>query len=91
MRVFEDRFQYKVMKIVERKYSDIEQIDARFGKYIWGKNGIEESVLLIIKFKNSIFAFSCIFWRKENGIEVLKFFKRKGLLLSDRAKGLFIK
>ena len=77
--LFEDYVEYKVCRTRRYNYSKIDSV----GVYrTIGTENIE------FNFRSSLFSFSGNLFEKENLIELLEFFQRKGLKLTDKAAAL---
>lgn len=80
--LFEEFVEYKVCRTRRYHYSKIDCIG------VFRTIGTEN---IEINFRNSLFSFSGNLFEKENLIELIQFFKRKGLNLTDGAAALLDK
>ena len=77
--LFEDYTEYKVCRTRRYSYSKIDSVG------VFRTIGTEN---IEFNFRNSLFSFSGNLFEKENLIELLRFFQRKGLKLTDKAAAL---
>lgn len=84
--LFADSIKFKVVLTGAKSYSAIDSIDVELNVLSVTKLGRSQNI--IIFFKDSIFAYRANIREKEDLLELLRFFQRKSVPLSDRLREL---
>jgi hypothetical protein len=77
--LFEDRLEYRVLKLVRRSYADIEAVDAR--RWLGTQT-------LILHWRAGLFAFGANVGDDDRLIALLAFFEARGVKFAPRARDI---